>query len=32
VALREINSAANPFRFIVYSEFARQGLAPVTPH
>jgi glyoxylase-like metal-dependent hydrolase (beta-lactamase superfamily II) len=28
--LRVINSGQNPFRFIVYSEFAGQGLAPVT--
>jgi glyoxylase-like metal-dependent hydrolase (beta-lactamase superfamily II) len=29
--LREINSASNPFRFIVYSEWARDGLGPVSP-
>jgi hypothetical protein len=27
--LREIHSQTNPFRFIVYSEFAGHGLAPV---
>jgi glyoxylase-like metal-dependent hydrolase (beta-lactamase superfamily II) len=30
-ALRQINSAANPFRFIVYSEWADQGLGPISP-
>ena len=29
--LREIYSQTNPFRFIVYSELAGQGLAPVGP-
>ena len=29
--LREIHSQTNPFRFIVYSEWAGRGLAPVTP-
>ena len=29
--LREIYSQANPFRFIVYSEFAGRALAPVAP-
>jgi glyoxylase-like metal-dependent hydrolase (beta-lactamase superfamily II) len=29
--LREIYSQTNPFRFIVYSEFAGRGLAPVGP-
>jgi glyoxylase-like metal-dependent hydrolase (beta-lactamase superfamily II) len=29
--LREIHSQANPFRFIVYSEWAQRGLAPVAP-
>ena len=28
--LREIHSPSNPFRFIVYSEWAGRGLAPVT--
>jgi hypothetical protein len=30
--LREIHSPSNPFRFIVYSEWAGRGLAPVTGH
>ena len=30
-ALREVNAAANPFRFIVYSERAGRGLAPIAP-
>jgi len=30
--LRELNAAANPFRFIVYSEFAGQGLGPTLDH
>jgi len=29
--LRDIYSQTNPFRFIVYSEFAGRGLAPVGP-
>jgi glyoxylase-like metal-dependent hydrolase (beta-lactamase superfamily II) len=29
--LREIHSQTNPFRFIVYSEWAGRGLDPVTP-
>jgi glyoxylase-like metal-dependent hydrolase (beta-lactamase superfamily II) len=29
--LREIHSTSNPFRFIVYSEWAGRGLAPVEP-
>jgi glyoxylase-like metal-dependent hydrolase (beta-lactamase superfamily II) len=29
--LRQINSATNPFRFIVYSEWAGKSLAPVSP-
>ena len=29
--LREIYSQTNPFRFIVYSEWAAQGLSPVAP-
>jgi hypothetical protein len=29
--LRDIYSQTNPFRFIVYSEFAGRGLAPVVP-
>jgi hypothetical protein len=29
--LREIHSQMNPFRFIVYSEWAGRGLDPVTP-
>jgi glyoxylase-like metal-dependent hydrolase (beta-lactamase superfamily II) len=29
--LRQINSQLNPFRFIVYSEWSGQGLAPVSP-
>jgi glyoxylase-like metal-dependent hydrolase (beta-lactamase superfamily II) len=29
--LRHINSAMNPFRFIVYSEWAGKSLAPVSP-
>jgi hypothetical protein len=28
--LRVINSQVNPFRFIVYSEFAGRGLSPVS--
>jgi len=31
-ALREVNAASNPFRFIVYSERAGRGLAPIAPH
>ncbi len=30
VSLRQMYATTNPFRFIVYSEFARQGLAPVS--
>jgi hypothetical protein len=29
--LRELHSQTNPFRFIVYSEFAGRGLDPVAP-
>jgi glyoxylase-like metal-dependent hydrolase (beta-lactamase superfamily II) len=29
--LRQINSAMNPFRFIVYSEWSGKSLAPVSP-
>jgi len=29
--LRDIYSQTNPFRFIVYSELAGRGLAPVVP-
>lgn len=28
---REINSQMNPFRFIIYSEWSGQSLAPVSP-
>jgi glyoxylase-like metal-dependent hydrolase (beta-lactamase superfamily II) len=30
-ALREVYSQTNPFRFIIYSEWAGKGLDPVTP-
>jgi hypothetical protein len=29
--LRQINSQMNPFRFIIYSEWAGKSLAPVSP-
>lgn len=31
MALRQINSQMNPFRFIVYSEWSARSLAPVSP-